>query len=240
LIREAWRPEAVFGPPPGRNDLINQRVTGEIHLDAFDVSHTKDDILWMENEEDEVQEGIKARAEDVLKFAREYRHAPPSALPPAVVDKRLAIDAVLMDSAFGADLARAAAELSALAQELGPPEVMEVASDALVSTLAKGAALMRIQLGQGKAIDLFASRRLAKESPFMSIGLVADSNWALVLNSAHSVYTSSEDTEALRANLQHAVADGLVMWTIAAGQVSATPASIVALKDALLRLIVQE
>ena len=73
----------------------------------------------------------------------------------------------------------------------------------------------------------------------MSIGPVTENTWALVLNSAHSVYTSSEDTEALRANLQHAVADGLVMWTVAEGRVSASPASIVALKDALLRLIVQ-
>jgi len=239
LIREAWRPEAIFGPPPGRNDLINQRVTGEIHLDEFDVSHTKDDILWQKNEEDEVQEGIKERAEDVLRFARDYRHAQPVALPLAVVDKGLAIDAALKDSAFGLDIARAGATLSALADELGPPEVMDLAADSFVRAMATGASLMRIQIEQGKAIDLFASKVLAKESPFMSIGPVTENTWALVLNSAHSVYTSSEDTEALRANLQHAVADGLVMWTVAEGRVSASPASIVALKDALLRLIVQ-
>ena len=39
--------------------LVNQRLIGEIHLDAFEVSHTKDDILWMGDEEDTVQSELK-------------------------------------------------------------------------------------------------------------------------------------------------------------------------------------
>ena len=42
---ESWRPENIYGFQ-GRNDLINQRLVGEIHLNDFEVSHTKDDILW--------------------------------------------------------------------------------------------------------------------------------------------------------------------------------------------------
>ncbi len=55
LIRgwpEPWRPEAIFGPFEGSNDLINQRVTGEFRFDDFDVTHTKDDILFQDDEDD--------------------------------------------------------------------------------------------------------------------------------------------------------------------------------------------
>ena len=48
---ESWRPEAIYGFQ-GRNDLINQRLVGEIHLNDFEVSHTKDDILWYGDEQE--------------------------------------------------------------------------------------------------------------------------------------------------------------------------------------------
>src|SRR5205807_10104489 len=45
---DAWKPRAIFGgiDDEGSNTLIAQRLTGEIILDGFDVSHTKDAILF--------------------------------------------------------------------------------------------------------------------------------------------------------------------------------------------------
>jgi hypothetical protein len=43
----------------GSNDLVNQRLVGEIHLDGFDVSHTKDSILWRDNQEEDVEEKLR-------------------------------------------------------------------------------------------------------------------------------------------------------------------------------------
>ena len=42
---EAWRPTTIYGPF-GTNDLVNQRLVGELELDGFEVSHTKDSIQW--------------------------------------------------------------------------------------------------------------------------------------------------------------------------------------------------
>ena len=52
---DSWRPEEIYGQFQGSNDLINQRLIGELRLDDFDVSHTKDDILWLGNEEEQLQ-----------------------------------------------------------------------------------------------------------------------------------------------------------------------------------------
>lgn len=45
---EGYRPELIFGKS---NSYRYQRVFGELHLDGFDVSHTKDGFQWDENEQ---------------------------------------------------------------------------------------------------------------------------------------------------------------------------------------------
>jgi hypothetical protein len=59
---DAWHPESLYGQQQGSNDLVNQRLVGEIGLDDFEVSHTKDDIHWLDNEEDQVQDKLKEKA----------------------------------------------------------------------------------------------------------------------------------------------------------------------------------
>lgn len=66
----AWRPEDIFGSTEGINDLVNQRLTGVVHLDKFEVSHTKDAIHWEGDEEDQVQRELKEICADYREVAR--------------------------------------------------------------------------------------------------------------------------------------------------------------------------
>ena len=52
---EGYRPEVIFGKP---NKFVYQRLVGELELEGFSVSHTKDGIQW-EDWEDDVLEWIK-------------------------------------------------------------------------------------------------------------------------------------------------------------------------------------
>lgn len=45
---EKYRPEMIFG---SSTTYVYQRLFGELHLDGFEVSHTKDGFRWDENEE---------------------------------------------------------------------------------------------------------------------------------------------------------------------------------------------
>jgi hypothetical protein len=65
-----YRPHTIFGEM--RNDLINQRLYGQLALDDFPVNHLKDDFLW-DGLEDEFQEKLREVAEDYVDFARSYR-----------------------------------------------------------------------------------------------------------------------------------------------------------------------
>jgi hypothetical protein len=70
---EGYRPEFIFGKP---NSFVYQRVFGEIHLEGFSVSHTKDGFQWDENEEvflSFLKDELSQPGMPLLQQAREYR-----------------------------------------------------------------------------------------------------------------------------------------------------------------------
>ncbi len=72
---EGYRPEFIFGKS---NTFVYQRVFGEISLEGFDVSHTKDGFQWDENEQpflEILREELTGTEIPLLQQAREYRVA---------------------------------------------------------------------------------------------------------------------------------------------------------------------
>ena len=47
-MEDSYRPETIFGRS---NSFASQRLFGELHLEGFDVSHTKDGFRWEEHED---------------------------------------------------------------------------------------------------------------------------------------------------------------------------------------------
>ncbi len=73
---EGYRPHMIFGNP---NDYAFQRLFGELHLDGFEVSHTKDGFRWDDNEETFLQlllEHLDAEPLPLLKQAEGHRVRP--------------------------------------------------------------------------------------------------------------------------------------------------------------------
>lgn len=70
---EGYRPELIFGKP---NTFVYQRLFGELHLEGFDVSHTKDGFQWDENELpflELLKEELSKSDIPMLQQAREHR-----------------------------------------------------------------------------------------------------------------------------------------------------------------------
>lgn len=65
-----YRPQNIFGE--ARNDLLNQRVYGQLNLNDFPVNHLKDDFLW-DGREDDFQQKLREKVLDYVDFARRYR-----------------------------------------------------------------------------------------------------------------------------------------------------------------------
>ncbi len=73
---EGYRPAAIFG---SSNSFRYQRLFGELHLDGFEVSHTKDGFRWDENEQpflELLREHLDSQELPLLKQAEGYRARP--------------------------------------------------------------------------------------------------------------------------------------------------------------------
>lgn len=70
---EGYRPEFIFGKS---NSYTYQRLFGELNLEGFDVSHTKDGIRWDEHEEivlDMLKEELNKESMPLLSQSEGYR-----------------------------------------------------------------------------------------------------------------------------------------------------------------------
>lgn len=70
---EGYRPAFIFG---SANSYRYQRLFGELHLDGFEVSHTKDGFRWDENEQpflELLREHLDSKELPLLKQAEGYR-----------------------------------------------------------------------------------------------------------------------------------------------------------------------
>lgn len=90
-VGEAYRPRAVFG---AHNSFASQRLVGQLYVDGFDVTHTKDGIQWGDYEEDvayELRMQLSTEELPMLEQAEGYRARKyASLLPPDFGEKAIA------------------------------------------------------------------------------------------------------------------------------------------------------
>lgn len=70
---EKYRPPSIFG---SSNTYVYQRLFGELHLEGFEVSHTKEGFRWDDNEEpflELLKEHLDSDELPLLRQARNYR-----------------------------------------------------------------------------------------------------------------------------------------------------------------------
>ncbi len=92
---DAWKPEGLFGSSGEglTTSLASQRLVGEVHLDDFSVSHTKDSIKWEGNQEELLTDELSKTFEDFKRTAARFRknsNKPNVEISDAEIDNALA------------------------------------------------------------------------------------------------------------------------------------------------------
>jgi hypothetical protein len=114
---EKYRPGEIFG---GGNSYESQRVWGELHMDSFDVSHTKDGFQWGDSEEeflDKLRSALDDEPIPLLRQARCYRSGRPNRSDSEVAVAAAVDGVVAALSESGKDIANCVANNS----EAPPP-----------------------------------------------------------------------------------------------------------------------
>jgi len=127
---EKYRPPEIFG---SGNTYESQRVWGELHMDDFDVSHTKDGFRWGDAEDqflDKLRKAIDEEPLPLLKQARNYRSGRPtrSGTSPATSNAVSGVVTALTNHG-GEDISRVRASTATAPEP--PPDLPENATAAI-------------------------------------------------------------------------------------------------------------
>ena len=227
---DSWRPESVYGQFQGSNDLVNQRLVGEIHLDAFDVSHTKDDILWLGDQEEKVQDALKKKCTDYREVANSYRKTKDDSRGPSTIETNTAIDE------FKKELT--SSELKdAIKTVIIPPQAMveEGTKSIVASILNTQQEIFKGKIG-GIRVRLFVVPDMSPNDPYLTLDARNDKEVIVIVNQAHPHWRQLKGSEGVLNYLRHCTYDGIAEWQCWSKTSQIDPDTIKLLKDKLLRI----
>jgi len=229
---DSWRPESIYGQIQGSNDLVNQRVIGEIHLDGFDVSHTKDDILWQGDEEDRVQQKLKEYCSDYAEVAKAHRKSGDDERGPSDLETETALDELRKEltSPEMVDLIEI--------EEVPPPEIVRQALLPLTEAVGSREPTYGAKIG-AFSISGYLLGDASINDPYMVVDSTEGNYVQIIINTQHPHWSQLVGSEGVLNYLRHCTYDGIAEWQARHRAASIDPDTIKLIKDKLLRLTIQ-
>ena len=225
---ESWRPEKVFGPG-GSNNLINQRVVGEVNLEDFEVSHTKDEINWYGDEEDLVEAGLLKECRLYMDTAQRARKGEAQGHGPQQVHVDAAVRTLEEELATTEFL-----EKLQLEEALPPVDQIAESNRAVVENAASMDPTFVATLGD-MTVKVYVDSIGSPNDPYFVNEDVDDNQVILVVNAQHPHWTMLEGENSIVNYLRHCVYDGVAEHRAARRQ-RLEPDTIKRLKDTYLRV----
>ena len=226
---DSWRPRAIFGQYQGSNDLVNQRLVGEINLDNFGVSHTKDGILWDEGEEEALGLDLRRIAERLVEIALSYRRLGVREAPPsqAVINSAIGL---LEEEISSPNFQKVIA-----ANGVVPQAVIERSADPMMRMVETTAPTRTYNLN-GLTVHMYLAGNLAQTDPYLGIERYTDDSLGIAINMNHPYVKGLRGRVAVFGHLKLCTYEGLAQWKVHETWDSNSPLLIRAMKDAFLRV----
>ena len=227
----SWRPHLLYGQLEGSNDLINQRLVGEIHLDGFQVSHTKDDIQWFGDQEDEVEKLLLENSSELKEIAKTYRKGTDDGRGPTITETTVAIDE-LKKELFSDEM------IDKISFTVVPSEEVINTSVHLItqSVVNRSEPNLEGLIGGGITFKLFIDSEMSPNDPYLTTEISNSANVIIVVNAAHPHWGQIKGSEGVLNYLKHCVYDGVAEWMASSKASRLDPNTIKLLKDQLLRV----
>ena len=234
---KAYKPSTVFGDQEGgTNNLVNQRVIGELYLDGFAVSHTKDQILWQDNEQEEIEEKLGEICKDTIYFAERI----------SFKNERINDDQLTIFRDHAVDFVKS--ELKSyelnnfLVSTTPPPEkIIDVSYHRIINSVIAESdeAYIDVELGEepnALNVRVFFSENSEFE-PYVVIDLSSQDDVVnVVINTLHPHYQDIQNAETLLNFVRQCIYDGVAEWKAIKLLGEIKPNTVKFLKDGLLRI----
>lgn len=229
-----YKPISIFGDQEdGSNDLINQRVIGEIFLEGFSVSHTKDRIVWESDDEDKLDEMLGRICKDAKDLATTLRFKEGE----SNLISKFRYEAL---THFEKELK--SSEISNYIRNVDPyPEKIIKASfdRATENVLEENNAALEASIGFANneiLVSIYFNEKSEFE-PYVLTELTVQENKVLVIiNVLHPHFQEMLSADAVLNFIRHCVYDGVSEWKCLKISGEIKPYTVKFLKDGLLRV----
>ena len=200
-------------------------------LDDFDVSHTKDDILWYGDEQEEVEKQLEQECADYVEIARRYRKKSDTEGGPTDLEVQAAIDD-LQEELSSPELG----DLISL-EEVPPPEAVSSALQSLIQTANSSEPAFCAKL-QAVPFDIlgFLMNDSSPNDPYVVVEATEETRVMIIVNTQHPHWKQLIGNEGVLNYLRHCTYDGIAEWQARRKSASLDPGTIKVLKDRMLRL----
>jgi hypothetical protein len=226
---DAWRPEEIFGD--ARNDTLNQRIVGELFVDQFPASHTKDAIDWQGDDEEDLGKAILKIANDygLIKAARASRkNAGEAGDDVAVAEATAQVEAEMKSS-------RVQDEIRIL--DVPRPEMVQESITPLIEAKDRAEEILTFPLTEGRVARLLQAR-LSVNDPYYAFEIASSGDLTIIVNASHPASELLTTAEALMTHYHHVLLDAVAEWNCWRQSEPLNPGSIREQKDRLYRAIV--
>jgi hypothetical protein len=231
----ALKPRSIFGgvDEEGANNLIAQRLTGVLLLDPnFVVSHTKDAILFQDDEEFEFEKYLIAQTKDYRDYAQKRRGTKTQSW-----SKEKLKDLVEgMRKEFTSDEMKDAIKST----QLPPIEAIVASNQERVSTLTADETIATLDIATDFSVVVSVQEK-SEFDPYVTFATGAKPGVLhVIINGLHPYYVSLETNDAIDECVHQYLYDAVAEYRTGKLTARINPDSVKRVKDGLLRVGIQQ
>lgn len=226
----AWKPRSIFGgvDDEGANNLVAQRLTGVLNLDGFEVSHTKDAILFQGDEEEDLEKKLAEITSDYRSYATKRRGEKTQQWTREKIRDLVKTMSEEFSSAEMGD---------AVNNTILPPiEAIVANNQRQVSALNEDDYIGNFTVGGELTIRVALQERSENDQYVAIVAGAQPNTFSIVINKLHPYYESLETSEAIDECIRQYIFDAIAEYRVHKQQAAINPNSVRRAKDTLLRV----
>lgn len=224
-----YKPPTLFGDiEGGQNTLTNQRLVGELFLDEFPVSHTKDEILFTGLEEDELDGRL-------AEFLADFRRVAESAAVGEELDSPIDFEPIVN----GLFEQMQNTTFRAYVNEYPVKEYEEIqqANSIVLARVLEEPAIdnFSAQIGDLK-VNVIINHESSPYDPYLILDYQNSPNEVfVVINKKHPIWDDLTDYTIIAQFLRDCIFDGIAEWKAFRTNQVLQPDTIKSIKDLYMR-----
>lgn len=230
---DSYRPSTLYGSQEGgSNDLVNQRLLGELDLRGFEVSHTKDRILFEDGEQEALELKLKNELAGLRQLALSYRKDSDERVRRATDAQRdTAINQI--ESEIKSNKIKNFLNTFEIPSSNLIKKVNESLKKAIVARFKPD---LKAKINK-LVVSLYLVKDMSPNDPYVIIESTESKTAVVVIiNLAHPHWSQLTTNESITNFIRHCAYDGVSEWKayFATGKIE--PDTVKLIKDNLLRI----